>query len=265
MKLVEGMARPATAVWASSLVAAMLQASVLGSALLPGSAAAGSIFGTNLVVNGDAEADAGSANGSAIGPVTGFSTTGNFTVVIYGPGFGFPLPTDPGPADRGLNFFAGGPNIASSSASQHIDLAAGAGPIDSGTVSFDLSAYLGGFGSQRDNAVLTLQFLDAGSSLLASAAIGPVTNVDRGNQSGLLLREASGLVPAGTRFAQVELQLSRFDGSYNDGYADNLSLVLSAVPEPASPALLAAGLALLGLGARVRRQGGLAVERPRAA
>jgi hypothetical protein len=46
----------------------------------------------------------------------------------------------------------------------------------------------------------------------------------------------------------------RIEGGYDDGYADNLSLVVGggvpAVPEPATVALLLAGLS--GLGARKR-------------
>ncbi len=225
---------------------------ILGSSLIPSAAYSASLFDTNLIINGDAESNAGS-DGSTIGPITGFSTTGNFTAVLYGAsGFGgsFPSFSDPGPADRGLNFFAGGPSIAFSSGSQLIDLSAGASAIDLGKVGFDLSAYLGGFSSQRDNAVLEVGFLGLGNSLLGSAILGPVTNAERSNLSGLLLRKTSGLLPVGTRFAQLDLKLSRVDGSYDDGYADNLSLILrdNSGPRPGQDSV-PGPLSVIGVGA----------------
>ena len=66
-------------------------------------------FNQNLIINGDAESDIGSATGAVIGPVTGFTTVGNFTITKYGASSGFPSVTDPGPVNRGLNFFSGAP------------------------------------------------------------------------------------------------------------------------------------------------------------
>jgi PEP-CTERM motif len=217
-------------------------------------------FGSNLIVNGNAEADTGSNDGGIIGTVTGFTRTGDFTEVAYSAGGGFPLSTDPGPASRGLNFFSGGPNATLSTGTQSIDVSAGAVAIDGGGTSFDLSAFLGGFLTQPDDAVLSISFLGAASASLGSASIGPVTNADRSSLTGLLFQETTGFVPVGTRSIGVTLSLTRFEGTYNDGYADNLSLVLTAgdvgvptpVPEPGTYALMIAGLGVLGLVARRR-------------
>lgn len=214
-------------------------------------AQAAGVLGSNLVINGDAESGAG-GNGSAIIAAPGFLSSGDFTVVSYSAGGGFPAPGDPGPSNRGLNFFAGGPNASISTATQSIDLSSVIGLIDGGAVSFELAAYLGGFSSQQDNAALTATFLGASSDVLGTGSIGPVTNIDRGNATGLLLRQTSGAVPVGTRFIDLQLTLTRQAGSFNDGYADNLSLVLSAVPESPSIALFASGLAVLGLCRRKR-------------
>lgn len=224
----------------------------------PGSLVASFSVGTNLIVNGDAETGSGSPDGDTIFSVPNWTTSGAFNVVKYGAPGGFPTITDPGPASRGKNFFAGGPANASSSATQAINIADGAVTIDGGLVTFGLTGYLGGFSTQGDNAVLTLTFLNAGAVSLGTATIGPVTNTDRGDATGLLSRSTTGTVPVGTRSLSVTLQMTRTNGSYNDGYADNLSLILAngptvATPAPATFALFAFGSVAGGLWTRRRR------------
>jgi hypothetical protein len=211
------------------------------------------VFGPNLIVNGNAETGPGSADGTTL-PVPnapGWTLTGNLTVVQYNAPGGFPLSTDPGPPARGANYFAGGDNNASSSAAQTINVAAGAATIDAGTAAYSLSAWLGGFSTQDDNATLTVTFRNAGATAIGSATIGPVTAADRGSATGMLLRNAAGAVPAGTRTIDVVLQLTRVSGTYNDGYADELSLVLAGpavASSQAVPTLNEWGLiALMGL------------------
>jgi hypothetical protein len=51
--------------------------------------------------------------------------------------------------------------------------------------------------------------------------------VYRNNKTGLFSASAKGSVPVGTRYIQAYLNMTRANGTYNDGYADNLSLVLS--------------------------------------
>ena len=58
-------------------------------------------------------------------------------------------------------------------------------------------------------------------------ALAPVLAADRSTTTGLLRRSATGPVPVGTRSILVGLDLLRLSpGSYNDGYADDLSLIL---------------------------------------
>jgi len=173
---------------------------------------------------------------------SGWTTSGNFTVVPYGIGGGFPDLTSPGPTNRGTNFFAGGPSNPFSSAFQLIDVSEGATDIDVGRVDFDLSGYLGGFAGQRDHATFTATFQDAGAATLGSAVIGPVSASDRGNVTSLLSRSTQGTIPVGTRQIEVLLEMTRIDGSYNDGYADNLSLEMTVIPLPASIVLLGTGI-----------------------
>jgi hypothetical protein len=216
-----------------SVARTVLVAGLIASAMIVGAPGLGAragdgVYGRNLIVNGDAEAGLGSFDGLTVEPVTGWITNGNFTVAQYG-GEGLPSQTDPGPPDRGNNFFAGGPNNTSSSATQLINVAPAAHLIDSGAVSFSLSAYLGGFFDQDDNAVLSIIF-ERGGQVLGLAQIGPVLAADRGNLTGLVLRSTSGSVPAGTRQVRMMLQLTRAPYFfYNDGYADNLNLTLATL------------------------------------
>ena len=102
---------------------------------------------------------------------------------------------------------------------------------DDERVRFQLSGFLGGFANHNDNAVLTATFKDSSGTPLGTASIGPVTNVDRGFATGLLFRTASGDVPTGTQTIDILLQMTRTTGTDNDGYADNLSLVLNEVED----------------------------------
>jgi hypothetical protein len=194
----------------------------------------------------------GASNDTSILAVPGWTTAGNFTTVQYATGLGFPTASDPGPATRGSNFFAGGPNNGSSSASQSVDASNIAAQIDTGTLSFVLSGYLGGFINQGDNATFVANFLSATSNTLGTATIGPVSVADRSSATGLLLRTTAGTIPVGTRSITFNLQMTRLAGDYNDGYADNLSFVASGVPEPGTLGTLAAGFGIVALFA-VRR------------
>jgi hypothetical protein len=74
-----------------------------------------------------------------------------------------------------------------------------------------------------------VSFRNASGTELIAATIGPVTSTDRGGVTGLLLRSTSGSLPVGARTAVVTLTLTRLEGTANDGYADDLSLVLTGI------------------------------------
>jgi hypothetical protein len=129
--------------------------------------------------------------------------------------------------------------------------------------------FFGGYRIQGDAASLTATFRNGSSTSLGNFTIGPVTPAERiaefGNitlnqATGLLSRTTSGAVPVGTRSILLTLGMLRAVVSYNDGYADNLSLVLNnntpvtSVPEPSSiPGILVGGALVVSV-VRKRKQ-----------
>ncbi len=162
-------------------------------------------------------------------PVTNWTgpAGSDFTAVAYGTSGGYLTATSNGPAARGGNFFAGGPSQAVSRGSQSISLAPFATRIATGSASYALSGWLGGFSTQRDSATLTVSWQNAAGTTLGQSSVGPVTETDRGGATELLKRATTGAIPAGAATAVVTLEFDRLDGSYNDGYADNLTLTVS--------------------------------------
>lgn len=214
---------------------------------MPSSAAT---LGQNLIINGGAEQGLGDPVGNAVGTdipaIPGWTPTGNFSVLQYGAsGFSFTNPlgqvvqvgglpdaTTPSAADRGHNFFYGGSDRASSSASQTIDISHLSQTIDVGLLAFTLSGWLGGYQADPDSASLIVSFLSDSGTLLGSSSISSPPPTDRNNATGLFFQSYKGLIPVGTRQASILLDMNYAKGRVNDAYADNLSLTVTAVPEP---------------------------------
>lgn len=187
------------------------------------------VLGTNLVANGNAEAG---SPGASIPSFTG--NIGGMVVVPYGAS-GFPTSTDPGPSNRGSQFFAGGERSRFSYIQQTVSVANGAAAIDAGIIAFTLSAFLGGFGAQDDYTTFQVYFRDAANAPLGKSTLYGPDAAGRGNQTGLLARSATGSIPVGTRSLLFELDATRLDGTSNEGYADNLSFVATTGLLPRSP------------------------------
>jgi hypothetical protein len=214
------------------LAAVVIACSVLVGVPLAGVQPAWAATTKNLIKNGTADKAAGGTGGVVAVPSWTETNGATFTAVQYGAGGGFPDATSPGPKNRGANFFAGGPGDASNDivAVQTVKLKAYAVAIAGGAVTFKLQAYLGGFLSQNDQASVEIDFKDKHGVLVGEGAtIGPVTATDRNNVTGLLKRSASGSVPATAATVFVQLILTRTSGTYNDAYADSLSLTLTGV------------------------------------
>ena len=185
----------------------------------------------NLIKNPGAEAGNGSSNGSVVNVPNWKRYAGTAaTAVKYGATGGFPDSSTPGAPNRGHNFFAGGPSSASFQGfEQDINVSKYRSAIQAGHVKMVLKAWLGGFGAGGDEATVILGFLDGSGMTLDDAAVGPVTNADRNDRTKFLLRSLMSGIPTGTRTIVVLIRFDYSDGSYNDGYADNLSLVLTGV------------------------------------
>lgn len=186
----------------------------------------------NMVRNGAAEAQSGN-DGYTFGPtlIPDWTRFNDATVTDFELGAPnlWPSPTDPGPPNRGRNYFSGG-NGPSSAIQQTLDVSAGAAVIDTGQVQYDFAAWLGGYASQDDNALGQVLFRDAASTLISQDIIGPVMAVDRGFITSFLLRQTTGTVPVGTREILVNIAFTRTAGTYCDGYCDNVTLILT--PDP---------------------------------
>jgi hypothetical protein len=210
--------------------AALIPAAAMAALALPGAASAVTTAPKNIILNPGAEAGPGSTDGSTV-PVPHWTVPkgGTFTAVQYGASGGFPTKTGPGPKNRGANFFAGGDEAKANTqtATQTDSLKAYAGVIAAGAT-FTLAGYLGGYSSQTDNATVTVTWESSTGTSLGTATIGPVTPAGRHDVTGLLAKSLTGTVPAGSASALVTIKCLRHEGSYNDGYADNLSLTIVA-------------------------------------
>lgn len=175
----------------------------------------------DLLVNGAAENGAAARRFAPAVPVPSWRTTSGLTVLAYGAHPALPSAS----ARSGKAYFAGGVS-ARSTASQRVRLTAAQRHIDAGRVRYAVSANLGGFRTQGDNARVQVTWLSASGASLGTVKLAPVTAAERGGKTGLLRRSASGTVPARAVTAQVTLIVTRVAGKNNDGYADNLRLVL---------------------------------------
>lgn len=123
---------------------------------------------------------------------------------------------------------------ASSEATQTIDLTPSAAAIDNGNVDALLSAYIGGYTNQLDQAQVTYTFFDGDGIEVDSVVFGPVLPVHRGNVPGFVPFADTVRLQVGTRSAVVTISTVTYVG-VPDGYIDNVSLILDAPSPAASP------------------------------
>lgn len=99
--------------------------------------------------------------------------------------------------------------------------------IDAQVVKFNLSAWLGGYDIQDDNAAVSMAFRNQTNHVIVNGiTIGPVLAVDRASQTVLLYRQTIGYVPAGARWVTVIVTMTRLAGTVCNNNADNIALNL---------------------------------------
>jgi hypothetical protein len=109
---------------------------------------------------------------------------------------------------------------------QTIDLTSYITTIDAGTQEFYFSGYVRSFDqSPTDRTQFELRFFSETNAELAVHILGPYSN-----RTSWDLKELTMTAPIGARSIQVMLHSIRYNGSNNDGYYDNLSLV--AIEQP---------------------------------
>jgi YVTN family beta-propeller protein len=186
--------------------------------------------GSNLLVNPGAMAGAVSQQGWDAVTIPGWQVRrGLPTVVRYGTP-GFPGRADAGTHGRGHRLFAGGGG-GSAVLTQQIPLRAGL----AGT-RFRISGWLGG--TVVSKAAFEVVFLSAAGRALGETRIGPVGGAGDASHPEFAFRQGSGRVPAGTRSAEAELDLTTSltddDGpdapmvGYDRATADSLRFSVSA-------------------------------------
>lgn len=225
-------------------------------------------FGVNLVVNGDAEANAipDDKRGDPadwIAP-SGWTVNRGHPIAVRKTNRYWVTDNRFGPGINSNFFVAGrqwqsGDNVQVSM-SQVIDLSIFAQYIDAGLAEASLTARAGTWRTQGDAARIFARFYNAGGTMLGEmATVGgdDLLRLVRGfndpDGNGVLdydlnlgqLPTVTALVPVGARSVVVEAVGYKLGGNDNDAYFDDITLVLQPVPEPATIAVLVLGVASL--------------------
>ena len=192
----------------------------------------------NKILNGDFET----------GDLTGWTTTSPNPSTVLNGTFGI--------ESFGSYFYRAG-QTAFSEVVQAIDVSDLSSDIDSGVAEATLSGYLGSW-SNDDIIVVEASFFsstdeDLGNTISISAIDNPLlSSGSLGLTNDGNLETTIGDIPIGARSIIMKIRSQRTLGSDNDGYADNLSIVVS-VPEPSTYALLL-GASILGYTCQRRRK-----------
>ncbi|CAF4635513.1 unnamed protein product, partial [Didymodactylos carnosus] len=137
--------------------------------------------------------------------------------------------TSPGPDDRGQRYLYGGPGSTLAVINQVICIPSLSPYTINQTLSYNFSGWLGGYGTEGDSSMLMLMFVDANDNADYTNfkyLSGPDAAA-RNNISSLQLSSVTGRVPLGTVYVVLQVSAVQPVGPYVDGYADQISFVLS--------------------------------------
>ena len=99
--------------------------------------------------------------------------------------------------------------------------------IDNQSVGFNLSAWLGGYSNQNDYVLVSLTFFNQSFDQINNQTnLEVVRASDRQSITKLVFRSVTDRVPASTRFLKVTVEIIFDTGYWNNGYVDNIALVL---------------------------------------
>jgi CxxC motif-containing protein len=232
------------------MVRGWLTGLVVAGTLLVAAGPASAVIPTgNLLadLNPGTEAGSASSTGNDVFTLDPWTRTANTspraTAVRYGAP-GFPTVAQGQALGGGRSFFAGGPSAAGDNDGQAFNDAAlqqnvpvpatAEEDIDSGNVQFTVSGCLGGYAAQDDYGFIRGTPLKANGDAITTANIIGPRAAERGNQTGLLGRTVTLPLPPGSRSIDFLLEFFRYSGAgtYNDAYADNLAVRLSAKGSP---------------------------------
>ena len=187
--------------------------------LLPMHAAMAATTG-NLIVDGSANAGYCTTDWTAATTMPGWTVNQSSPDVICSSAASFSWPgTKPGA------FFAPG-SQGDGNMTQTIDVSAASSQINTGNVTYNMSGWLGGLGSDAGYTTVTATFYSsAGNAVGTAASLPTVSAAQRNNQNAFLARSATGSVPSGT--TAIVVQVAFVNSSGEAGYATNLSLTLS--------------------------------------
>jgi len=182
----------------------------------------------NLIVNGDAEAHRCTRDWTAETPVPGWRVVRGAASVLCYSAFAFvgETPVTPATPPQGKALFAA-PG-ADTAMEQSVDVGAAREGIDRGAVRFELSGWLGGVDDRPERATLTAVFLDnEGHAAGAPVILAGPDAAARTYTTGLVAEKASGAVPARTRRIVVTVAFVSGMTSFQNAFADNISLTLT--------------------------------------
>lgn len=182
-----------------------------------------SIFGKNLIVNGDAESGSASLT-SPVTSIPGWTRTGSPNVFPYNATGSLQTATAPAPPDHGFQFFATG--AGPGSLTQTIDVSSAATAIAAGNVKYTATAFIGfTYGTSPS---LTVAFQNANGQAFSTVTLTSLGNTGSVQFSSYLIavmkqQTQIGIVPPGTTKVALTLTFNGAPANYY-GTADSLAL-----------------------------------------